>query len=377
MTMLASRRSVLSALMVLPASAAMSGRSKDLFGLSQLESRMDGYRFGAAVRPEQLSGDSPLLSAIRKCDILVPEYHGQWSAVEWRRGDPWYGNYDAIVAFAARHGQSVRGHSLIWEQMTPDWARQEMLEKRDWRTVRKHFASLLPRYSGKIDEWVVVNEMIDTEEGDRDMRRTSFQRAYGNDYVAHALETARIMDPKARLMINEYALYHDNPTDEKRRKALLRLVEKLKAKGVPLDMVGIQGHIELAKGPVPQKRLARFLRDLADTGVTLALTEVDVLESDRSLPLAERDGKVADAIASLLDVARDEPAMTSITTWGLSDRDSWLQERSATTQAALGAVPLDTTMLNRGLPFDGQMQPKRLRATLAAHLPTSRFAASA
>lgn len=121
-------------------------------------------------------------------------------------------------------------------------------------------------------------------------------------------------------MINDYALYHDNPVDEARRRALLKLVERLKAKGTPLDMVGIQGHLELAKGAIVQERLARLFRDLADTGVTLALTEVDVLEADRTLPLIERDARVAAAFNSLIEVARAEPAMTSITTWGLSIR---------------------------------------------------------
>ncbi|MGE4429453.1 MAG: endo-1,4-beta-xylanase [Sphingobium sp.] len=332
--------------------------------------RRPGHRFGAAVRPDQLVEEGPLLSVIRQCDILVPEYHGQWSAVEWRRGDPWYGNYDAIVDFARDHGQMVRGHSLIWEQMTPDWARAEMVDKRDWKTVERHFASLLPRYSGRIAEWIVVNEMIDTEEGDQGIRRTSFQRAYGNDYVARALETARALDPEARLMINEYGVCHDNRTEEDRRTALLRLVERLKGRGVPLDMVGIQGHLELEKGLASQRRMADFLRDLADMGVGLALTEVDVLEKDRSLSLAERDGQVADAIGWLLDIAQQEPAMTSMVTWGLSDRHSWLQERSETTQAALACTPPDCANLNRGLPFDGEMRPKSLHTVLASAMPS-------
>ncbi len=320
--------------------------------------------FGAAVRPDQLVGQGPLVDAIRRCDLIVPEYHGQWSAVEWRKGAPWFGNYDAIVDFALKNRQTVRGHSLIWEQMTPEWARQEMLSDRDWRTVSRHFGNLLRRYSGRIAQWNVVNEMIDTVDGSEGMRRTSFQQAFGNDYVIRALETARLCDPHARLMINEYGLCHDNRIDEARRVALLRLVERLKARNVPLDVVGIQGHLEIAKGPVPQRRLAQFLRDLADTGVELALTEVDVLEADRSLPLGERDRMVADAVAGLLEVAADEPAVTSVATWGLSDRHSWLQERTSETMQALEA-PIDTAALNRGLPFDADMQPKPIARILA------------
>lgn len=341
--------------------------------MQQSISSNQGMRFGAAVRPDQLVHDGSLLSAIRHCDVLVPEYHGQWSAVEWRRGDPWFGNYDAITQFAADHGQSVRGHSLIWEQMTPEWARREMLDKRDWRLIDRHFANLLRRYRGRIDEWIVVNEMIDTEDGDGFMRRTSFQRAFGNGYVAKALKTARRHDPHARLMINEYGLCADNPVDEARRVALLRHVEELKKADAPLDMVGIQGHLELAKGAVPQDKLGRFFQDLADLDVKLALTEVDVLEDDRSLSLRERDAKVADAVASLLDVAQQQPAMTSFTTWGLSDRHSWLQERSPFTQSALERSPINHAHLNRGLPFDSAMRTKQMTHTLAGGLSGSRL----
>jgi endo-1,4-beta-xylanase len=324
--------------------------------------------FGAAVRPDQLDQPTALLDAIRGCQLLVPEYHGQWSAVEWRRGNPWYGNYDAIADFAAKHGQEVRGHSLIWEQMTPDWARDEMQHGQDWKTVERHFATLLPRYSGRIREWIVVNEMIDTEHGHQGYRRTSFQRAYGNDYVRRALETAHALDPKARLMINDYSLCHDNPVDEARRNQMLRLVEGLKAKGTPLDMVGMQGHIEIAKGHIAQAKVARFMKDLSDMGVELAITEMDVLEDDRRLSVAQRDANVANATTALLDVALDHPAMKSVVTWGLSDRHSWLQDRSNATKSAQVCSPVDCGGMNRGLPFDGNMAPKPMHAALQRRL---------
>ncbi len=325
-------------------------------------------RSGAAVRPDQLVDETPLLAAIRGCQLLVPEYHGQWSAVEWRPGEPWYGNYDAILAFAEEHDQQVRGHSLIWEQMTPQWARDEMLATRDWRTIERHFATLLPRYSGRIGEWIVVNEMIDTEHGDAGFRRTSFQRAYGNDYVRRALETARALDPQAKLMINDYSLCYDNPIDEARRNQMLRLVERIKAKGAPLDMVGLQGHLELRKGRVSQPKLARFMAELAGMGVELAITELDVLEDDLGRPVEQRDALVAQAAQDLIDVAVDQPAISSIVTWGLSDCQSWLQDRLDTTKAAQSCSPVDCGRMNRGLPYDGDMTPKPMHAALTRAL---------
>lgn len=320
--------------------------------------------FGAAVRPDQLSDETPLLAAIRGCGLLVPEYHGQWSAVEWRRGNPWYGNYDAILDFADKHGQQVRGHSLIWEQMTPDWAREEMTSGKDWKTIERHFATLLPRYSGRIREWIVVNEMIDTEHGDHGFRRTSFQRAYGNDYVRRALETARVLDPQATLMINDYSLLYDNPVDEARRNQMLRLVEGFRKSGTPLDMVGIQGHLELRKGRISQPRAARFMADLASMDVEVAITELDVLEDDLRRPIGERDRLVADAAQDLLDVVADQKAVGSVVTWGLSDKQSWLQDRLDATKAAQACTPVDCGKMNRGLPFDGEMRPKLMHAAL-------------
>jgi endo-1,4-beta-xylanase len=365
-----SRRGLLSAMAAAPMAVAMAsaGPAETVAGRSGAarSSREQAPQrlFGAAVRPDQLTDETPLLAAIRGCQLLVPEYHGQWSAVEWRRGDPWYGNYDAICDFAERHGQQVRGHSLIWEQMTPEWARDEMLSGQDWRTIERHFATLLPRYSGRIGEWIVVNEMIDTEQGDQGFRRTPFQRAYGNDYVRRALETARVLDPCAKLMINDYSLCYDNPIDEARRNQMLRLVERLKASGTPLDMVGIQGHLELRKGRISQPKLARFMADLAGIGVEITITELDVLEDDLRRPIAERDRRVAEAAQDLIDVAVDQPAVGSIVTWGLSDRHSWLQDRLDATKAAQACSPVDCGAMNRGLPFDGAMRPKPMHAML-------------
>lgn len=361
-----SRRDMLAALAASPFAQAMAGQAWAAGPVSRSAlPAPSGRLFGTAIQPAQLARGTPLETSIRRdCQLLVPEFHGQWSAVEWIRGQPYHGNYDAIVAYARTTGKEVRGHALIWEEMTPDWARREMTETRDWVTVKRHFATLLARYRGKIGEWIVVNEMIDTESDDRDLRRNSFQQAYGNDYIARALETAREIDSEAKLMINDYSLSQDNPVDAARRTAMLRLVESLKNRGVPIDSVGMQGHIELAKGPIAQKEVAAFMAELAAMGVDIGITELDVLEADRNISLERRDREVADAVQCLLEVACDQPAVKSIVTWGLSDRDSWLQDREHATRTAQICSPVDCLSLNRGLPYDGNMRPKPMRGVL-------------
>ena len=326
-----------------------------------------GRSFGTAVRPDHLvAGSRPATLIAEHCDFLVPEYHAQWSAVEWRRGSPWFGNLDPISDFARAHGMTVRGHALVWEQMTPDWARESMLQERDWSVVHDHFASMLTRYDDTAPEWIVVNECIDTERGAGNMRRTSFQRAFGNDYVERALETARELAPTAALFINDYALEYDNPIDEARRNALLRLVERLRRSGVPLDGVGVQAHLELAKGRLAATSLRRFFKELEGMSVEIAITELDVLEQDRRAPLPLRDVRVADAARAFLDIIHAQPGIRSIATWGLFDQDSWLQERDPETKSAIRCSPVDCGRLNRGLPFDGHYVGKPMLSVLLA-----------
>jgi endo-1,4-beta-xylanase len=66
-----------------------------------------------------------------------------------------------------------------------------------------------------------------------------------------------------------------------------------------------------------------------------------------SLPVEERDKRVADEMTRYLDVVLDEPAVEGVVTWGLSDRYSWLNTRWR-----------NFGTRNRGLPFDENLAPK-------------------
>ncbi|MEB3105012.1 MAG: endo-1,4-beta-xylanase, partial [Cyanobacteriota bacterium] len=53
-----------------------------------------------------------------------------------------------------------------------------------------------------------------------------------------------------------------------------------------------------------------------------------------------------------------EPALKQITTWGLSDRDTWLN----------GAFPRSDGLPQRPLPYDANLQAKPARSSIAAAL---------
>lgn len=317
-----------------------------------------GRYFGAAVRADQLAGDDRLRAVLlRDCSVITPEIHLKWDAVEPAPGAWRHGAADDLVAFGKDHGIQVRGHTLIWEQSTPRWARERLLHDRDWALVDRWFGAVLPRYRDAIRQWDVVNEPIDTEHGDGGMRRTSFQRAFGNDYVERALRAAHAQAPAAALYINDYSFDYANPVDAARRTALLRLIERLKRRDVPIHGIGLQAHLDLAKGALDEAGLGRFLREVAGFGLEIAVTELDVRESDRRAPLPLRDRRVADAVAAYLGVVLAEPAVKGVITWGLSDRDSWLQDQDSRNRTDLAG-------LNRGLPYDALLGRKPMYWTI-------------
>ncbi len=347
MTFSISRRGVLAgvatATLLKPLGAGADSDAQAGPSLARLAARGGRY-FGAAARFDQIESErglGPVLA--RECSQLTPEIHMKWDAIEWHAGQHSFQQADGLVRFAREHGLKVRGHTLLWEQSTPAWARARAAAG-DWTPIRSHFETMLGRY-GEVEEWDVVNEPIDTETGKGGLRRNSFHRGFGPSYLTRALHEARELAPKASLLINDYGFDYDNPVEEARRRRLLKLLADLKAEGTPLDGIGIQAHLDLSKGPLKSEILEPFFSRIADLGLYVVISELDVKEHDLAAPLAERDRRVADQVKQYLDIALAQPNVRGVVTWGLSDRHSWLSEA--------GADPL-----NRGLPYDAGLARK-------------------
>lgn len=323
--------------------------------------RAQGRYYGAAVRAEQLRQNAELRAAVlRDCQVLTPEIHLKWNSLEWRKGEFNFAPVDDLLAFSQQHGMEVRGHTLLWDQGTPDWARQEMLRRRDWSLMSGHLERVLKRYAARITDWDVINEPIDTEAGAAGLRRNVFHCAFGPTYIERVLEEARAHAPQAHLVINDYGFEYDNPVDQARRKAIVALARRLRASGAPLDGIGVQAHLDLSKGPLAVEGLRDMTRRLIDEGLEITITELDVKEAGFQGSAAARDQMVADETRRYLETMLAFPQVRGVVTWGLSDRFSWLSEPP---QRLHAEAPL-----NRGLPYDADYRPKAMHHALSEAL---------
>jgi endo-1,4-beta-xylanase len=97
---------------------------------------------------------------------------------------------------------------------------------------------------------------------------------------------------------------------------------------------------------------------VADRGLKILITELDVLDDGLPADSAERDAAIADAYRLYLDTALAEPAVAAVITFGLSDRYTWLQED----------YPREDEEPRRPLPFDDELQPKPAYDAVASAL---------
>ncbi|MFG3497419.1 endo-1,4-beta-xylanase [Streptomyces sp. NPDC047886] len=273
-----------------------------------------GVYYGTAVTASQLTGTYAAVTA-GQFDSITPGNEMKWGSVEPVRGDFRWSGADAVVDFAERHGQKVRGHTLVWHSQLPGWVENGTWTADALRTVvNDHIATEAGRYKGRIDHWDVVNEAFN-EDGTR--RQSVFQRVLGDGYIADAFRAARAADPAAKLYLNDYNVEGINAKSD----GMYNLVRSLKAQGVPIDGVGLQAH--LIVGQVPSTLRANIQR-FADLGVDVAITELDI-----RMPLPATDAKLSRQKADYKAVTEACLAVArcaGVTVWGFTDSDSWIPD---------------------------------------------------
>ena len=277
-----------------------------------------GVTIGVALSWHGLTEDDRYAQTLKRdFQAVTLENATKWSTVHHEAGgDADYQRADALVRFAAGAGLTLQGHPLVWDEHVPHWVPADTSPARFQALHQSFQDGLVDRYAGRIHTWDVVNEVI--EDDGRVSDAPNFARL-GPDGLASAFRRAHAADPHASLAYNDYSIEWDNA----RQAGVLRLIDRWLAAGVPLDRVGIQGH--MVAGLTPSRDQWReAIRRFGDRGLKVHLSELDV--RSRHLKGAEKGRQLAaarafhDAVAACVD----EPACDRVTVWGLTSRWSWM-----------------------------------------------------
>jgi endo-1,4-beta-xylanase len=216
---------------------------------------------------------------------------------------------------------AFRGHTLVWHASNPDWLNAAVSGTRDETLLTSYVAAVAGHFRGRFHSWDVVNEVLLPKDGRADgLRASPWLAAFGPGYVDLSFHAARAADPRALLVYNDWGCEAGAPENDAFRRATLKFLEGLLKRRVPIDALGLQGHLAAFGAQVDQKKLRAFLDEVKAMGLKILVTEHDVDDSGGPSDIAARDRAAADASRRFLDVMLDNEETIAVLTWGLSDR---------------------------------------------------------
>jgi len=314
------------------------------------------FPVGAAVDPTDISGPHAQLLT-KHFNSITSGNDMKWSSVENTKGSFTFGNADTQVGVAVCNNMRVRGHNLVWSTgaQTPSYAFGDGTNSPANQAVvtaniQEHIQAEVTHFGDKVYAWDVVNEPLDPNQPDC-LQHGPFYNVLGKSYIDIALEAAREYAPAGtKLFINDYST-----TDPNRLACLVRVVEDLQDRGIPIDGVGHEMHIHI-DNPTPED-FEHAVRTLARLGIDQQVTEFDMSvynAGDNTSNYGANGGTVPLSIIAQQGYLYEQyfrafrrlrHHLSGVTLWGMADDDTWLD-----------SFPI--SRLDLPLPFDTELQAK-------------------
>jgi endo-1,4-beta-xylanase len=166
-----------------------------------------GFHIGSAVAggghhvdqpyPDPFTSDEPYRELLaREFSSVSPENQMKWEYLHPERHRYDFDAADAIVEFAKRNRQVVRGHTLLWHSQNPEWLEQGGFSATKLRAIlREHVTTVVGRYRGRIQQWDVANEIFDSN-GNLRSEENIWIRELGPGIIADTFRWAHEADPR-------------------------------------------------------------------------------------------------------------------------------------------------------------------------------------
>jgi endo-1,4-beta-xylanase len=291
-----------------------------------------GLRVGSAIIPQDINTPAWAAIGASQFSVVTPGNEMKWQVVEPTQGNFDWSGADNLMAYAHANDQLVRGHTLCWHNQLPTWlttgvANGTISSSQLSALLQQHIYTEVGRYRGRIWQWDVCNEFLTDSNPSMINPNDFWIQNLGTGVIADAFRWARQADPKALLFYNDYNIGGEDGSNAK-ADAAFALAQQLLSQDVPIDGIGIQGHLDTQFGWSPQ-RLQQNIERYASLGLKVAMTEVDVRtfvdgpttqNPTDHLSVFAQPFEFSEMLKAVLAV----PEAISFTVWGFTDADSWV-----------------------------------------------------
>jgi endo-1,4-beta-xylanase len=238
---------------------------------------------------------------------VTPENAGKWGSVEATRDRMEWSGLDDAYRLAKQQGFAFHMHVMVWGNQQPEW--MEKLPPAEQREeIEEWFAAVAARYPD-LDFVEVVNEPLndppskDDEGGGHYVEALGGNGASGWDWILTAYRMARVHFPHAKLLINDYNITN-KPENTRRYREIIDLLRKENL----VDGIGVQAHAFATKPDVPMSVHRANLDTLAQAGLPIYVTEMDID--------GPTDAQQLKDFQRVFPVFWEHPGVRGITLWG-------------------------------------------------------------
>ncbi|MGZ3778596.1 MAG: endo-1,4-beta-xylanase [Mucilaginibacter sp.] len=290
------------------------------------------FPVGAAVDPNQLKTNILYATVVtREYNSVTTENALKFDATEPQQNQFDFSGGDYILNFAGTNHMRVHAHNLVWHQALPDWVLHFSGDSLAWEALFKnHIQTVAAHCKGKVSSWDVMNEAIRDDDGTlRNLDVNSgdgsiWRRHLGPDYIARAFQYAHEADPAALLFYNDYG----QEWSQTKLDSIIALVTRLKNRGIPIDGLGMQMHIDINTA---NSGITDALKKLAATGLLIHISELDIAVNPTNDPniiynydLQFQQSDKYQFVAQTYINTVPKAQRYGITTWDVGDADSWI-----------------------------------------------------
>jgi endo-1,4-beta-xylanase len=183
---------------------------------------------------------------------------------------------DSLYAFAQKNNLKFRGHTLVWGNRNPYWlfwdakgnlVNRKLLDQR----LKDHILKVVGRYKHGVHEWDVINEAV--YDNDKEwLKNNTWYKIMGEDYILNAFRYAHEADSNAILFYNDY-----NAEFPDKLKRIVKLINMMKEKNVPVHGMGIQGH--WTTDNLNFDDLEEAIDAYSALGLTVQITELNIVDA--------------------------------------------------------------------------------------------------
>jgi len=231
---------------------------------------------------------------------------------------------DWMVSFCHEKRIAMHGHNLCWNANNPQWLAQALNRNNAANILTDHIHTVMKRYAGSITSWDVVNEPVAEWMGRSDgLYRGPWLDALGPQYMDIAFHAAAEADPKALRVLNIAHVEQGGEGSDKARLMTLRLVEDLLRRGVPVQAIGLESHLNGNYSVLSTRSRSSFLHNLRQLGLQILITELDIDDTQLPYEITKRDAIVSECYAEYLAAILEEAAPSRVIFFSPGDQRNW------------------------------------------------------